>query len=196
MAAYGHVRSSGLVACSVVTLVQSRLSLLVSDLVLRPGAILTELSRTMCAAAPGLALMDAVCAVYDIGKRWLTLGTAGTTLAFLVRPATGELQRLGDADQPPLGQEGAPEYSDLDLEVEAGDRLVVCSVQATGVRSPGGETFGLERLEDALQRLAARPEAEMRQTLLDEIVHFAGREDGIEDDLTVLVAELGAEGAA
>jgi serine phosphatase RsbU (regulator of sigma subunit) len=193
MLAYGHVRASGLVACSLVTLVQSRLGLLVSDLVLRPGEILTELSRTLSASAPGLAAMDYVCAVYDIGKRWLAFGSAGTALAFLVRPATGELQRLGDAALPPLGADAEARYPDVDLEVEAGDRLVLCSAHAAEVPGAGEERFGLERLEEALRRHARLPAGELRQALLDELVRFAGREERIEDDLTVLAAELGSD---
>jgi serine phosphatase RsbU (regulator of sigma subunit) len=193
MLAYGHVRASGLVACSLVTLVQSRLSLLVSNLVLRPGEILAELSRAMRSSAPGLAAMDYLCAVYDLEKRWLAYGTAGTTLVFLVRPATGELQRLGDASQPPLGMDGAGAYGDVGLEMEAGDRLVVCSAHAAEVKGPSGERFGLERVEEALRRLAGRPIEELREELMSEVTRFAGADERIEDDLTVLVAELGAE---
>jgi hypothetical protein len=45
MLAYGHVRASGLLACSLVTLVQSRLGILVSDLVLRPAEVLRSCPR-------------------------------------------------------------------------------------------------------------------------------------------------------
>jgi serine phosphatase RsbU (regulator of sigma subunit) len=192
MISFGHVRASGLMAAALVTLVQSRLSQLVSNLVLRPGEILDELSRTLAQSAPGLAPMDYLCAVYDLERHWLALGTAGRVVLYLLRPGTGELQRLAAEAPPALGEAPPAEgYADSDVELEPGDRLIVCSTYATEVQDAAGESFGLERLEAALRRHAELEPEALREAVLAEVAGFAG-ERPVEDDLTVLVAELGA----
>jgi serine phosphatase RsbU (regulator of sigma subunit) len=115
-------------------------------------------------------------AVYDLQKRWLSVGSAGQVVVVLQRPSTGDLQQLGTSAGPPLGQamrRNGLQYGDMDLDLERGDRLIACSMVAIELKNAKGEAFGMERLEDALRRHAELASERLREALLSEMTSFA-----------------------
>ena len=81
------------------------------------------------------------------------------------------------------------EYDDGEVELRAGDLLVVFTDGVTEARSVSGEEFGEERLQALLRSVAGSPAEHVSAALVDQMRDWiAGAEQ--HDDLTFVVAAV------
>jgi sigma-B regulation protein RsbU (phosphoserine phosphatase) len=115
--------------------------------------------------------------------RYVLAGHPGPVLA----PAAGE-PRLLHATGFPIGMFAGADYSDIDLELQAGDRLFLYSDGILEAVNPSGEQFGSERLRQAIQKRPLDTVEECSKDLLAEVLAWSS--DHPDDDLSILALAI------
>jgi sigma-B regulation protein RsbU (phosphoserine phosphatase) len=122
--------------------------------------------------------------LYDERTRTLRYVNAGHAPA-IYRPHGGPSLLL-DADEPPVGMLASSNSPGHVLRWRPGDLLVVATDGFTDSTGPDGSYYGVDRLADAIARVAQRDAHVIVNTLLDDVDAFRqGRPAA--DDQTVLV---------
>ena len=88
-----------------------------------------------------------------------------------------------------LGVRTGLQYPEDDVELAPGDTVALYTDGLTEARDPSGQLFGLERLENALERYHQRPLDETLESVWSDVAAFrAATSPG--DDATLLLARL------
>ena len=124
--------------------------------------------------------------VYDSRRRKLTLANSGLPRPYLLRGRT--LQKVEVAGVP-LGLLAGREYTEVELDLEPGDAIVLMSDGVEDSLNAADEEFGLERTEGTLQRLAAGSARAIANGLLEATRIHAGSAETY-DDRTILVLKV------
>jgi sigma-B regulation protein RsbU (phosphoserine phosphatase) len=80
-------------------------------------------------------------------------------------------------------------YSERSVELEPGDRLVFYTDGVADCRDERGETFGAERIREALAKLSAGNAMQITKGLVEQVRAFRGSARPV-DDMTLVVAEI------
>jgi len=91
----------------------------------------------------------------------------------------------------PIGLAQQP-YEDRSVRLAAGDRLYLYSDGLSEAMNPAGETFGDDRLLEAIGRVRSQPLREGVTALLGEIQRWCGAA-GAQDDVSILAVEISAQ---
>jgi sigma-B regulation protein RsbU (phosphoserine phosphatase) len=133
------------------------------------------------------AFITAFCGTLDVGTGAMVYSCAGHNPPRLLRAHDRTVASLDGAKTIPLGLLEEPtKHAEETVLLMAGDLAVFYTDGITEARSPAGEFFGVERLDQILRDLpgAATPEAAV-QAITNAIARFSG--DGTPaDDQTVL----------
>ncbi len=127
--------------------------------------------------------------IFDPETRTLKYTNAGQTLPLLWR--RGEIRFLPQAansDRFPLGIVESATYEQLQIELEAGDRLVFYTDGIVDAMNGHDETYGFDRLASSIKASAgSRPDS-----MLDNIIAAMHKYSGptVHDDVTVVILEL------
>ena len=115
----------------------------------------------------------------------LTWVNCGHPSAYLV-DVDGQLSELEAPQYPSLGvAEKAPRYTPTSRQLRSGERLILVTDGIISRRMEGGGTFGVEGIEQALER-ADNPTAASTAMAIQQAVTDCWREP-LEDDATVVV---------
>jgi serine phosphatase RsbU (regulator of sigma subunit) len=153
-----------------------------------PRQVLLRFHRLLMEVGQTEMFITVFYGILDPRNRTLRYARAGHDYPLLLRPATEECMRL-EAPGMLLGYEEEVLLSEVTLELQSGDLLVLYSDGITDVRSPADETLGTRRLRE-LVSAAGRPTAE---ELSDQIMAYATNFQSTAeqyDDMTLLVAQL------
>jgi sigma-B regulation protein RsbU (phosphoserine phosphatase) len=121
-----------------------------------------------------------VYAVLDPAKRTLTFANAGHPPPLLM---TGSSAQFLDVERGiPLGL-GPSDFSEVEVELPLGSRLVFYSDGITEAENPTDEEYGLVRLQEHFLRTDASAES-----LLDNVRSFADG-SGLRDDASVILVK-------
>jgi serine phosphatase RsbU (regulator of sigma subunit) len=118
---------------------------------------------------------------------------------YVLRPGSGQTGRAQPAgrvgtievpgDRIPLGLRDAPEYDEIRVELEVGDRLLMVSDGMPEAIVAGGEPLGYRRFE----RLVRRAEGSDPDLWIDDLLQRVRRRTPVErprdDDWTALLLE-------
>ncbi|MBI4616700.1 MAG: SpoIIE family protein phosphatase, partial [Planctomycetes bacterium] len=116
--------------------------------------------------------------------------TAGHPEPILVR-AGGRVERLeSPGGGPPLGIRAGVGFEASAFELAPGESLFLCTDGVYEARSPSGECYGFDRVEELLGA-GAQGAAEILRRTVDAVGAFSGPQ-GRGDDLTLLVARRAA----
>jgi hypothetical protein len=163
----GDVSGKGLRAAMIVSMIVGILRT-ITGLTEEPGEILAELNRRECGRTDSGFATCLVVRLDEVGGR-LTMADAGHPPPYLNGtevPFGGSL---------PLGMIEPAAYTQTELEMKAGDRLVLLTDGIPEARNADGELFGFPRVEALLRDCAsARTVAE------------AARQHGQNDDITAI----------
>jgi sigma-B regulation protein RsbU (phosphoserine phosphatase) len=125
-------------------------------------------------------------AVYEPENRRLRVANAGLPYPLLLRDGHASELKLSGV---PLGLLAESEYSETELNLQAGDVVVLHSDGLTEARNPAGEELGAERLLRTLEERSDAPAEALARALLDAQCRFVG--DGAPaDDRTVVVLKM------
>jgi phosphoserine phosphatase RsbU/P len=145
-----------------------------------PGEVLTKLNRLLVEDFPAGRFVTMVYAVLDPAKRTLTFANAGHPPPLLM---TGTSAQFLDVERGiPLGL-GPSDFSEVEVELPLGSRLVFYSDGITEAENPTDEEYGLVRLQEHFLRTDASTES-----LLDNVRSFADG-SGLRDDASVILVK-------
>jgi phosphoserine phosphatase RsbU/P len=143
-----------------------------------PGEVLMKLNRLLVEDFPAGRFVTMVYGVLDPAKRTLTFANAGHLRPLLM---TGSSARFLDVECGiPLGL-GASDFSEVEVKLPLGSRLVFYSDGITEAENQTGEEYGLVRLQKHFSRTEASAES-----LLDDVRSFADGA-GLRDDASVIL---------
>ena len=148
------------------------------DAACTPAEVLSKLNRLLVEDFPAGRFVTMVYAVLDPAKRTLTFANAGHLRPLLV---AGDSARFLDVERGiPLGL-GPGDFSEVEVELPVGSRLVFYSDGITEAENPEGVEYGLARLEQHFVRTDASAES-----LLADVRSFADGA-GLRDDASVIL---------
>jgi len=178
----GHGVPAAMVAAMIKTLFTS-VAAQSSD----PQAILTVLNEGLSAATLEEDFASMIVVAWDPAGHRLRYASAGHEPAYLIRP--GGPTRTLDSTGPLLGILADATWQTVELEVEAGDRLVIVTDGLSETTSAGGELFGRDRLRALLEQGKTQPLEVWLREAIDRVVTFRGQ-SAQADDMTILAVEF------
>lgn len=126
----------------------------------------------------------------DPRARMLTLCSAGQTQPIYLSARTGEASLLETrGDTFPLGIIAEAEYEETQLQLEAGDRVVLYTDGIVEAMNPVGEIFGFDRLLDTVTQAGSSSAEVLLKNIKAQVADFV-REAPQHDDLTVIVVSV------
>ncbi len=153
----------------------------------RPAELCAQVNRVLCGNIAEGRFISFVYCLVDTELGTLTYANAGHYPPILVR-AGGEVERLA-AGGPVLGVFPEGIYTQGEVAIRPGDRLVLFTDGITEARDASDEEFGEDRLERvvATNRSCSAPALQAR--LSDAVAAFAGGQ--FQDDATLIVMAIG-----
>jgi sigma-B regulation protein RsbU (phosphoserine phosphatase) len=145
-----------------------------------PGEVLTKLNRLLVEDFPAGRFVTMVYAVLDPAKRTLTFANAGHPPPLLLGGISAQF--LDVERGIPLGL-GASDFSEVEVKLAVGSRLVFYSDGITEAGNLMDEEYGSVRLQEHFLRTDASAES-----LLDEVRSFADGA-GLHDDASVILVK-------
>jgi sigma-B regulation protein RsbU (phosphoserine phosphatase) len=143
-----------------------------------PREVMAKLNRLLVEDFPAGRFVTMVYAVLDPAKRNLTFANAGHLRPLLI---TENSAHFLDVEQGiPLGL-GPGDFSEVEVKLPLGFRLVFYSDGITEAENQADEEYGLLRLQKHFSRTDASAE-----TLLDDVRSFADG-SGLRDDASVIL---------
>ncbi|TXT25330.1 MAG: stage II sporulation E family protein [Gallionellaceae bacterium] len=142
-------------------------------------------------ANPEMLFVTGVIGILDLRDGRLAYCNAGHDAPYRTAAASGALTRLEEGDGgPPFSVIENFPYDSAQIQLQAGDRLVLITDGITEATNPAGELFGAMRLKDCLEQggNASLSPKQLCVSLLDQVREFES-EAGPTDDKTLLVLQ-------
>jgi sigma-B regulation protein RsbU (phosphoserine phosphatase) len=127
--------------------------------------------------------------IYDCPTRTLTYASAGHCPPRIYRAGNGLLESMDQSRQLPLGIEGGQTYTDCVEHLKPGDAMFIYTDGITEARSPQGEFYGLERLDEVLLHDQNRCAAQLLDDALGSLSRFT-QGTAATDDRTLLAVAV------
>jgi sigma-B regulation protein RsbU (phosphoserine phosphatase) len=143
-----------------------------------PASVLTKLNRLLVEDFPCGRFVTMIYAVLDPANRALTFASAGHLPPLLIDPAGARYVETEKGM--PLGLSYG-EYSEQTIDLPPDSRVLFYSDGITEASNSSDEEFGVDRLRDAAQHVAACPE------VLIETVRTFAKGAGLQDDATAIL---------
>jgi phosphoserine phosphatase RsbU/P len=124
----------------------------------------------------------------DVKSHVMTLANAGHLPPFVRRHSVGQLERVDGGAGTAIGIFDDAEYEQVQLTLDPGDSLVLCTDGVLEATNLAGDQFGFERLEASLGAGAASA-AELNDRLMRDLRAHVG-EAAQYDDLTIIVCGI------
>jgi sigma-B regulation protein RsbU (phosphoserine phosphatase) len=145
-----------------------------------PSEVLTKLNQLLVNDFPSGRFVTMVYAILDPANRTLTFASAGHLRPLLVENSHAHF--LDTERGMPLGI-GSGDYSEAQVQLTPGSRLLFYSDGITEATNPEGDEYGAERLEKHFRRSDASAES-----ILEDVRSFANGA-GLHDDATVILVK-------
>lgn len=143
------------------------------------------LNQRMHENLPDGRFVTAWMGVLDAANGVVRMVSAGQDPQLVVRASTGRAERL-TTDTVPLGiLADLPQYAARSVTLEPGDLLLVATDGIAEASGPTGEQFGVDRMIEVAERLAASGPQAVVEGLLEAAERFTGGAEA-SDDRTVL----------
>jgi sigma-B regulation protein RsbU (phosphoserine phosphatase) len=149
----------------------------------RPRDFCTEISRALRGSLAADRFVTCFYALLDVPARRLVYTNAGHNPPLLVH-ADGSWSRL-DAGGSVLGIDAGSGFTDAEVTLASGDRLLLFTDGVTESTGPAGKEFGESRLLELALEHRHLPAEAMHRHLLDALLAFNG--EHFEDDMTLIV---------
>ncbi len=178
----GDVAGKGAAAALVMANLQAAVKALAEE-DLSPMELCRRVNRVLLGNCEEGRFVTFFCGVLDPSDRSLRYVNAGHNPPLVVKP-NGSLLRLGDGG-PVLGEFEDWSAAQGEVELDAGDRIVLYTDGITEAANADGEEFGAERLGALVCAFRKESAADLHTRLLSDAVRFCG--GTFADDATLLV---------
>lgn len=157
------------------------------------SSLIDGVERLIFAAAPKHLCASLFYSEYDPVARVLSYVNAGHNAPVLLRWKDNECKIFTlESTGPPLGLLEGSQFTSQALQLETGDVLVMYTDGMTEAESPGGESWGQERLKLVLRDYRHCSPAQILTRIVDEVLAFTkGTAQG--DDMTLVVVGVKPE---
>ncbi len=176
------VAGKGVPAALLMSNMQAVLKSWASELI-PPSELCGKLNKLMCANTPLRKFITCFYSDLDLVTRKLTFTNAGHNPPMLVR-RDGHCIRL-DAGGPVIGAFCDSTFTQQEIQLYEGDKLLLFTDGVTEARNADGEEFGEQRLQECLRSYSRCNAAELRTLILDEVTEFCA--GNFDDDATLMV---------
>jgi phosphoserine phosphatase RsbU/P len=180
------VAGKGFPAALLMSNMQAALKSLTAESI-SPSELCAKLNQFMCGNTPLRKFVSCFYGDLDLGKRTLTFSNAGHNPPLLMR-RDGECLQL-DEGGCVIGAFCESRYTQREVELNQGDKLLLFTDGVTEARNAAGEEFGDDRLKHCLQSYDGHSAAELRTIILNEVTRFCAGNFDDDAALMVLVAE-------
>lgn len=128
--------------------------------------------------------------IFDSKNRKFYYTNAGQTMPFLWRDGNVTfLPQADNSDRFPLGIVRSAVYEQLRLNLQTGDLLVFYTDGIVDAMDGFYETFGFDRLSDAIIRHAGLPPDDMIENLVKDMRDYSKAKD-FQDDITLVIVKV------
>lgn len=179
----GHGVPAALVASMLKVAVASQ-----ADHAASPARVLSEINQIFHGKLKN-QFITALCACIDLDSGQLTWASAGHPPPLLWKAGESRIEELVHPGMV-IGRLRRAAYTEASVALESGDRLLLFTDGIPEAASPAGEQFGEERLRAFLAEHASLSSAAIADALLARIAPWMGRNEGFDDDLTLVVAGI------
>jgi sigma-B regulation protein RsbU (phosphoserine phosphatase) len=179
------VSGKGMSAALLMSNLQAALKATASEQV-PPDQLCAKVNRIIYGNVSPGKFITAFCGLLDGSCNRLVFTNAGHNAPILAR-RDGSWLRLGEGGAP-LGLFPDWNYERGEVQLAAGDRLVLFTDGVTEVSAAAGEEFGEERLVTVLLEHRHLSAAELQERILAEVAKFSGGR--FEDDATLVVVAV------
>lgn len=179
-------------AAALYTMHLSSLWVRDSDSLATPAEFASRMNRELGKVVRGESFATGLCGVLDVEAKRLRFTSAGGPPMLLFR-AGGEIEEL-QAPGFPFGVLGEAPYDEIEVALEAGDKLLLFSDGAVEIHNEQGQELGTEGLLGILKNLGYPQTGLQVEALQEALLRFS---NGIrlEDDVTFLELRLSAHPA-
>jgi sigma-B regulation protein RsbU (phosphoserine phosphatase) len=153
-----------------------------------PSRLLSQMNERFVLVMPRSYSMMFASAAYirlDARSGEVLFSNAGHPPPFLLRRGEGKVEMLISPGSIALGLERRSEYRDVKVQLSESDGIFIYTDGLFEARSRSKESFGLDRLRQALKEGLSLPSTELLDFILDKVMGFA-KQEHIDDDLTAL----------
>lgn len=175
------VAGKGLPAALLMSNLQAALKSLASERI-APSEVCAKLNELMCSNTPLRKFVTCFYAELEVPTKKLKFTNAGHNPPMLMRHR-GDCIRLDDGG-PVIGAFHRTPFTEREIQLCEGDKLLLFTDGVTEARNASGEEFGEQRLEQCLRSYRGRNAAELRSHVLNEVTEFCS--DHFDDDATLL----------
>lgn len=155
-----------------------------------PPRVLAGIHAALAGELPAGQFVTAVYLHLDLARGVLRHASAGHPPALVRRAADGQVVAVGGTG-PLIASLASPDYPLAQVPIATGDRVLLYTDGVVEAMRPDGTMFGEERLSALVAGAPGGPEG-LLSAIVDEVTAFTGRRDeGFEDDLTLLAVEVG-----
>jgi serine phosphatase RsbU (regulator of sigma subunit) len=187
--AFGDVSGHGLTSGIVMAMAKAALLVQV-DYDASPRAVMNVLNEIVIKTAPKRILMTFFFGLLDPQSQRLRFSSAGHLDPYVYRCRERRLESLSSWGFP-LGVRRRDPFRELEVDFEAGDRLILYSDGLIEAVDDDGEPFGFERFERTLMDSCAGSAEDIKKALLQSVKRFT-RNRPPEDDQTLVVVSFEA----
>jgi len=152
-----------------------------------PAAILRHVNELLYRDTPDGMFVTAAMVLLDVDSGQLTYANAGHCLPVHYRTGSNKISVLPKGGIA-LGVLGNVHYQETQLQIEPGDSIILYTDGVTECFSPDGETFGEDRLYQAILKQKGKSICNMLESIETSLVAFRQTEP-ISDDITIIAAQ-------
>lgn len=149
---------------------------------------LNIVNKLLCNESVDSMFVTVFYGIYDITTGVLKYTNAGHNPPFVIRKATGKVEMLPFSQDIVAGMFDDVTYTQLDLQLEKGDSLVLFTDGVTEAFNVNGEQFDEEGLEKSLEGQADTSTCDLVKKIVSDVNAFAGEEPQ-SDDITVMAVK-------
>lgn len=148
--------------------------------------LMANVNRLICDASPENRYATFFYGQFDPATRMLVYSNGGHNNPIVIRGA--EALRL-EVGGPPVGLFQFSRYQQAEVQLEAGDLLVLFTDGVSEAENPAQEEFGEDALEAAARSCFGMPPSEMIQAIIERADAFAAGAPQ-HDDMTLVIARV------